>query len=479
MSYQKSTPDYFHTLLNQTKKNTFKILLLRDYRNFTNTRRVNQILTLNYDGQLLDTMNLIKGFGPISFPQKVQNNYIWSFSYADTSANPPVAAEAYLFNLDSNYNYVSKKRLTNNITEDEYPSNVIEIKNKLYVAVKNNTHNFTKIYKLNLSFTKLDSVVFNGATVIEMQNSNNQILISGAGFPISNISGSGQKVIMDTTLNLINIFNLDSLTFVNPGCLMNIGASPLYSLKVMPISNSKTIIFGNADATYNSNCSTKVVIVNSLLSYNNSILNTNLIIDANKNVSYLDNTNFIDYKNNTFYTVGVVGYNYQSPQLLQPQPTSIKVTKLDTLNNIIWSQNFGNDMFYRPISIITTLDSGCLVSGIRYDATNTLFPNIGQGFVLKLDKFGDQTYVGIKENNNSSFVSLTCFPNPTTDIIYFDLPFTLSYKLDIRDIFGKTIYSNLEYKNLTPVSTLNFTCGAYVYQITIKDKTYFGKFIKN
>ena len=304
---------------------------------------------------------------------------------------------------------------------------------------------------------------------------NNQLVISGFSFPSTPSPISSQMITMDTTLSVVNTYNIDSLTYVNPGCLSNIGVRN-YSFKVLPISNQKKIILGNFPAVFNSNCDSRDALVHSILNNNNQILNTNLISNPNYGIDYLDNTNFAELKNNTIYTISNINYNFQSPLLIQPQKTAIKITKLDTSNNIIWSREFGNDMFYRSVSITTTLDSGCLVSGIRYDST-TMYPNVVENFILKLDKNGNNQTTLIKEYDK--YTNHKCFPNPTNDLLYFDIPFLLKYKLEFYSLNGELLFSNSDYGNLDPISTKSLASGMYFYKINTSNKTYSGKFIKN
>jgi hypothetical protein len=183
-------------------------------------------------------------------------------------------------------------------------------------------------------------------------------------------------------------------------------------------------------------------------------------------------------ENNYIYSVGSIGQNWGGGGLLQPQNTSILVCKSDTMANIIWKKSYGGDMYYRPVSIIHTLDSGLLVSGIRYSDAQTSFLGVGESFILKLDKNGDLVSVGVKENNSVNFVTVKCYPNPTTDAIYFDVPFGELYEIEIYDTFGRLVYDNDEYLNLKAIDTHSLSCGSYYYKIKIRQGMISGKFMK-
>lgn len=480
---EKASADYFHTLIPQTNPNQFKFLQFRD-NNFTSFVKVkNQILTYDLNGNFIDSANFQRGFAPISFPLKHNNNYYWSCLYIDTLNNSN-AESAYVLKLDSNFNCISKRKLGNS-ADLEWPSNIININHNLFLSVKNNTKDTLKIFKLDTLLNKLDSISLITANVIEIRKSfDDNLVIAGYGFPPLTQWGANnvEKIIMDTSLIIKNTFFLDSLSYVTAGgtvitgCSSQIGISST-SFKVLPITNSKNLIVGHYPIVYNANCDQYEGLVHSIINNNNTVQNTSIISDSLRNTTYLDNVNFVDYKSNFVYTVGTEGYNYQAG-FIQTQNTSILVCKLDTMANLIWKKSYVDDMFYRPTSIIQTLDSGLLISGICYNSAETSYPGIGTGFILRLDKNGDLVSVGIKENNSTNFSTVLCYPNPTKDIIYFDAPFTQQYEILIFDVFGRLLYQNNEYSNSKPINTQFLSSGAYYYKIKIKENYISGKFIK-
>lgn len=480
VTQQHSTPDYFSTLITQNQSDRFSVLVYNDVGNYSLSRPKYQILSYNFNGQLAGAVNLFKGFSPISFPLRLNKNYYWAFTYNDTLLNNPSNQDIYLFKLDSNFNYIKKCEISSISTNnDEYASNIIEIKNKLYVATKNYNTNTTKIFKLDTLFNKLDSVNYAGVNVWELSKYNDgNIILSASNFPTSSPFGNAQKVIIDTAFINTQIYSLDSLTFVNPGCLSKVGIYHLVP-KIFPVTKYKYIVLGRYPIVYNNNCDSKDGLVNSVLDNNNNVIHTTLIKDSINGVSFIDNTNYTYFKSNNIFTVSSIGHNWQiGATILQPQNTSILVCKLDTMANLVWKKSYGGDMYYRPVSIIQTLDSGLLVSGIRYNDAETSYPGVGQSFILRLDKNGDLVSVGIKENNASNFTQIKCFPNPSKDVIYFDAPFMQHYELLIYDVFGRLVYQNNEYENLKSISTQFLSSGAYYYKIKLKDNYVSGKFIR-
>lgn len=482
---EQAREDVIHTLISQTNSNQFKFLYYRDNKWTTSPIRVkHQILTYDLNGNFIDSTNIQKGFSPISFPLKLNDSYYWSCVCIDTTGSNISERSAYIFKFDNNFNSLTKKKL-GLINGIEWPSNVININNYLFLSVKDEISSKVNVFKLDTLFNILDSVSFNSATIVEIRKSfDDNLVIAGFGFPPLNIGGGSNvaKVIMDTNLIIKNTFFLDSLTYITAGgsiitgCSSQISVNP-NSIKIVPINTNKNIILGHYPIVYNNNCDDQEGLVSSIINNSNKIQNTTIISNSVRSTTYLDNTNFAEYKNNYIYTVGTEGYNYQAG-FMQPQNTSILVCKFDTMANLVWKKSYGDDMFYRPVSIIQTLDSGLLVSGLRYNAAETSHPGVGQSFILRLDKNGDFVSVGIKENGSVNYAAVKCYPNPTKGVICFDAPFLQQYEIDIYDVFGKLIYQNNEYFNRGSINTQFLSSGAYYYKIKIGERYITGKFIK-
>lgn len=483
VTQQTPIVDYFYTLLPQSKHNQFQLLVLRDNNHTYSSRKNHQILSYDFNGQLLDSVNVPTGFNPISFPLKSDGYYYWPSIYLDTLVSNPNTQIAYLLKFDTLFNCLEKKKLNNLNNTIEIASNIIKINNHFFVSVKNYINNELKIYCLDTQLNKRDSVVFSGnSSVIELRKTfDEKILIAGNGFPPMATSGGGsQKIIMDTLLNTNSVFNFDSLTYVTAGgsvvtgCSSQIGVNAFY-FKVIPITSTKNFIFGNYDVVYNASCNSRYNLVHSVIDNTNHIIQTKLISDSTRGIKYADNTNYVDIKDNYVYSVGSAGYN---GGILEPNNSNILICKSDTTGNLIWKKQYGDDMFYRPISIIQTLDSGFLVSGLRYNYQAPAYPGVGENFILRVNKNGDLISTGLKEIDNKNYISFKCYPNPTKDFIYFDVPFISHYQIDIFDLLGRTIYSNKEYSNLSSIPTEYLSSGAYLFKIKTNQNYFSGKFIK-
>lgn len=477
ITQQRNTPDYFHTLLPQMQTDSYNVLVYCDNGNFSTSRPPNKLLTFNGNGFITDSTVSLKGFSPVKFPVKINNFYYWASAYLDTLTSNHSSQDIYMLKFDTSFKYVSTSKISSSLNF-QYVSNSVSINNKLFLAVENISLNQTKIYKLDTLFNKLDSLIYNNVKVWEINKSfSNKIIISGIGFSNVTNFGSGQKIEIDTSFTSVVVTPFDSLAYVSAGCSGIVPLRP-FGFKVLPITRSKFMITGNASIVYNINCNSKAGIVNSVISANNKVLHTTIIIDSLNGVSYLDNTNFVDVKNNYIYSVGSIGQDLANGGLLQPQNTSILVCKSDTMANIIWKKSYGGDMYYRPVSIIQTLDSGLLVSGIRYNDTQTNYPGVGESFILKLDKNGDIMSVGIKENGSGNFTAVKCYPNPTRDLVYIDIPFELRYEVYVYDVVGKQVFENKFYDNKTAISTSSLNSGVYFVKIKTKANWQSYKFIK-
>jgi hypothetical protein len=478
---EKQRSDYYHTLLPQNSINTFQYLVIRDNNNFTPFREPHQILTYDLNGQFIDSVNLPRGFVPIGIPIKLNGFYYWSTLYRDTTTSNPNIQDAFLLKFDAMFNCITKKRISNVINTSELPSNPIEINHKIFVSVQNFLNSDFKLYKLDTLLNKLDSVFQPNLHVIsELQKTHDKkIIIAGNGFPSPSLPGP-QKTIIDTMLHISDVFLLDSLTYVTAGGTVVTGCSSQISIdvdffKIIPITRVKNYIIGHTDVVYNANCNYRKNIIHAIIDNTNKIINTTLINDTTRGVRYADNTNSVIYNGQHIFTVGSEGY---AGLLVQTNNTSILVTKSDTLGNLIWKKRFGDDMFYRPVSMIQTLDSGFLVSGVRYDYLNTPFSGSAQGFILRLSKNGELISTGIKEQKSANYISIRCFPNPTIDNIFIDVPLTDQYELYVYDVYGKLLYQNKQFKNLSSLSTAQLSSGIYLINVKSKTIDIIQKFVK-
>lgn len=482
VTQQPSAVDYFSALLPQSKNNQFQLLVLRDNNPTSISRKKHQIISYDFNGQLLDSVDIPKGFNPVSFPLKSDGFYYWPSVYLDTLITPVNSQDSYVLKFDSLFNCLEKKKLNNLNNTIEITSNIIKINRKLFVTVKNFINNDLKIYSLDTQLNKRDSLTLNGNyNVIELRKTfDDKLLIAGYGFPCPIGLPSAQKIIMDTLLNINSVFNLDSLTHVvaggSPitGCSSQIGVNALY-FKIIPITSSKNFILGSYNVIYNASCNDRANLVHSIIDNTNHIIQTKLISDSARGIKYVDNVNYVDVKENYIYSVGSVGF---TGGILQANNSNIQICKSDTMGNLIWKKSYGDDMFYRPVSIIQTLDSGFLVSGLRYNYQTPIYPGVAENFILRLNKNGNIIFTSIKENSNLNFSSVKCYPNPSKDFIYIDVPFVDEYDIYVYNVLSELIVQEKEFKKLSALNIQQLNTGTYILKIKTKNAWLTSKFIK-
>lgn len=477
---QSNDADVFYCLLPSNNPDDIFVYQMSGRNNLTGELKRHKVL--KYHNYILqDSMDFPLGFVPLGYPIKDKKNYYWQSLYLDTTINSPNTQIAYILKLDSNYNTIAYKRVSDgSLPPLELPSSIAKINNHFFISIKNITNNTSTIYKLDTLLNEINKfdITSIGSSIWEINSSTSKnLILSGNNFPTTSPFGAGQKLELDTNLNILNTFDLDSLTYVNPGCLQKISIHPSL-FKIIQITKHKQLILGKSYVVYNSSCNNKFAAVHSVIDNNNQILNTQLVKDSTQNISYIETTNNVHVKESYILTVAIKNYNYQvAGTLLQPQKTSILVCKLDTMGNVIWKKSYGKDMFYRPTSIIQAKDSSILIAGIRCD-TATVQAGIPESFILKLDKNGNMLNVGVKDYLTKDYQSFKCYPNPSNSIIHFDVPLLDTYTVTVYDILGKKVYEATDYKNKSSIDMVNLNVGTYNYVIKTKNSVYNGKFLK-
>jgi hypothetical protein len=71
-----------------------------------------------------------------------------------------------------------------------------------------------------------------------------------------------------------------------------------------------------------------------------------------------------------------------------------------------------------------------------------------------------------------------CFPNPSTNRLFFDIPIEDNIDITVTSLFGENIITIQNYQNLSGIDISTLNKGVYFYRIKTKTKNYSGKFIK-
>ncbi|MCU0359755.1 MAG: T9SS type A sorting domain-containing protein [Bacteroidia bacterium] len=441
-----------------------------------------QILVYNPDFTFFDSINLLRNLIPISVePIYESNRYLWPAVFTDSSTFNPSIQQFVVLETDTSYHFVDLHKMGALTFSAIQPFNIINIGSSYYTGFTDFLTSSSKIYKLNAQLIKTDSIALN-AKINSLSVQNNFLLISGIGFPCSNVNGNFQKASLDTNFQFVDCFTLKNL-IVNTGpCTQTVGIWPYANSLIFTLSNTKCFALGNYDIIYNAVCDDWYGMVNSVLDNNNVILQTNFISSSFTNTSYMDySISHWCFKNNKILTVGIEGHNFQIGSSIsgQPQTTKFVINKFDTLGNLIWTKKHGGDMYYRSKSIKYTLDGGILIAGMRYDSSNHALPvGVMESFLLKLDSNGNFSPVLIPEVG-AKLDKIKCYPNPTSNKLHFDLPLEQEISLCIFDLFGKEVLRENFIKSNQPIDVEGLSTGLYIYKVTHNQKQYSGKFIKS
>ena len=297
----------------------------------------------------------------------------------------------------------------------------------------------------------------------------NNLLIAGGGFTNSSPLGRSQAKLIDTTFTVINHFNFDSITtYTATNCTSEIGIRPEYN-NLVEISNNSYYASGFYSTFNPSNCfsdedqATYAIIKNNSqvvkgLQYgtpgNVREAGANFTASADRQGPYIYNTCVSNMTPNNFFG------NYT--------PTSILTAKIDTSGNLVWQKYFNTPgYFYQPAGICATADSGVVIVGRRYDTLMPQYKNALEGFVLKLDKNGNEVFTSVYEHKKP-IEGFTLYPNPTADetnIHINNFSKASETKITITDMIGKTIYQSTKFlnisENIITLDTKLFANGLY------------------
>lgn len=456
----KNPEQYYTWLLREPRDGKYRVTVSKYEEN-----KKWQIHIFNQSLQLIDSITFLNGMYPATAePLRINNDFYWPMIIVDTTGNW-LDQKLAIAKFDLNYQYITNYNLTNFQSSSITTSNLIFINGRFYISKSGVLSGPTTLFKLDSQFGIVDTVSYPISWITEIHPSNNKIMIRGKNMPTPCIgSGPGGKMVIDT-----------AFTFESCFPTISFGVTSIYG-KVIPISNKKFLAAGfNTDGGPNA---TIEQIVNVIFDDNNNIVSTKTYSSAVDNVRYNDGYNYVAIEQGTIMTVGCIGFT-ESFQLAQSRKNTMLINKFDSTGTIIWEKQVGGDMFYRPRAIIFTNDGGCLISGLRYDSTNPIFQNgMMQSFLLKLNANGEYLDVGINENEIYQ-QPIKCFPNPSNDKIYFDVPFRDEFEITIYSPLGLEILKFYNYQNLFAFDVSTFESGIYFYKIRANANSYSGKFIKN
>jgi hypothetical protein len=435
-----------------------------------------QILKISENGVLLDSLNLPPNLffvGPLLY----HKNYYYIYATQIKHYGP--GSESYfttVYKIDQNLQVVKTAIMDTTYNDFLEDTKIVAKNNSLYLGHAQPASSRIHFYKTDLNLVKKDSAVQDGLYLNDIANYGNKLLASGVQFAQGSATNRNQVMELDTNFNVLSRFNLDSLTSVSPGCSQTIGIS-LFTTNLHAISDDKYSVMGHSRIVYNMNCDNWYGNVSSVIKDNKKVLNTSLIGSTVEHLYTQPYTSSSSKRHHHIYSCAQAGWNAESAPGISP--SRILIHKVDTGANLVWVKYYGEqDMYYRPSGVHATVDSGVVVCGMRYNLLNPAVPGACEGFVMKLDKDGNQQFVGINAHGTAANKQHRCYPNPAGTAVFFDLPLQHEVDLIIMDALGKELKKIPQYNKQSKVDVSELPEGIYFYKAIGKTAVCSGKFVK-
>ena len=140
----------------------------------------------------------------------------------------------------------------------------------------------------------------------------------------------------------------------------------------------------------------------------NNFIASKPLYDEQSVDSYLNDQNSLVSYDDFVYASTVYGMDLNNNTNYSSIPSYILVNKYDSNLNLRWRKFIGGDKHYYTYSINSTIDSGCVISGIIYDANwgNQKY----DAFILVLDSLGNT--ISDVPDNAYLFDTALIYPNP-------------------------------------------------------------------
>lgn len=453
--------------------------LIKSNPGYLNT--TSNIFKIDKNGILLDSIKIDTNLMVNAALLRIGNNHFIHGSQAVNTNSSTFKAIPVIYKCDQNFNVIKKLVLDSNFASDDALVNAHLLKknNRLYITFALMNYSKVRLFKLDYNLNKLDSLTFNGSYTCDLSSYGNHILLSGAGFPIASSFGNNQIAELDTSFNVLSRFNLDSITSVNPGCFQKVGVTYGHT-NVYELSTNRYLMTGYSKVTYTSSCQWHFKNTNAIIKNNSIIEKSNIIGKPGAHTLYTMPYTSSHKKYHYIFTTGMYGYNYSNPYPPQSNPTEIMVNKIDTAGNTVWVNYYGTpNYYYSPLGVLGTSDSGCVVTGMRYNITSPTVPNVCEGFVLKLDKNGIIQYTGINDKEIIQRPIVNCFPNPAFKEITLEINSSEDFELEIYNSIGQLMKYMSGVKEKTTINIQGFPDGIYNFKLYSDKENYSGKFLKH
>lgn len=171
----------------------------------------------------------------------------------------------------------------------------------------------------------------------------------------------------------------------------------------------------------------------------------------------------VAFTGNTIWTTSNLGYSQ-----FDHDPSYISITKLDTGLHILCQQFIGINHIYRAYGISPVETGGCIVFGSHQTNEAQQWQGKEELFAYKV---GDQCeLLTANEDIKASPLMITAYPNPSTNVIRFDVNQLTASSLRVEFITsnGSVVFSQRDLSREIHVDEL--AAGQYFYRILDGDK---------
>jgi hypothetical protein len=168
-------------------------------------------------------------------------------------------------------------------------------------------------------------------------------------------------------------------------------------------------------------------------------------------------------------------YSYQE-SIFNSNNSYLRLTKMDSSYNVIWTKDYGGDANYRLTGIIATSDGGCIMYAARHN--HNILQQIDV-FVIKVDGNGLVTSTNSIPMPQESIIA---YPNPSNGQLQFkkeDPSVSSRFDFNLYDMSGKLVFQKRETDLSETFDLSHLAEGNYMYQIKEREQIIsVGKWIK-
>jgi hypothetical protein len=158
-----------------------------------------------------------------------------------------------------------------------------------------------------------------------------------------------------------------------------------------------------------------------------------------------------------------VGGTYNSNfSILDIKNTYLRLIKLDSNYNVIWTKDYGGDANYRVFGIAVTSDGGCIMYAGRHNHNPLQQVDV---FVMKVDGNGLVTSTNSIPMPQESIIP---YPNPSNGQLQFkkeDPSVSSRFDLNLYDISGKLVFQKTETDLSETFDLSHLSEGNYLFHI--------------